>query len=169
MRDRPEFTAYVEERSPRLVRTAYLLCHDWALAEDLVQTALAKVWRAWRRIGTDPDPYVYKVLVNTHASWWRRRWRSEVPTETVPETPDPADAMSVRDDRAAIHAALRRLPDRQRAVLVLRYFEDLTEAEVARIMGCSVGTVKSQASKALAKLRIDPEFTAPAAIPGGVS
>ena len=163
MRNRPDFAAYVEERSPRLLRTAYLLCRDWALAEDLLQTALVKVWRAWRRVSGDPDPYVYRVLVNTHASWWRRRWRSEIPTDSPPELADPVDATQVADDRSAILAALGRLTDRQRAVLILRYFEDLTEQQVAKILGCSVGTVKSQSSKALAKLRIDPEITAPVA------
>ena len=74
MRDRAEFTAYVEARSPKLLRTAYLLCRDWAQAEDLLQTALVKVWRAWRRIGDDPDPYVYRTLVNTHASSRRSPW-----------------------------------------------------------------------------------------------
>jgi DNA-directed RNA polymerase specialized sigma24 family protein len=100
MRDRAEFTAYVEARSPKLLRTAYLLCRDWAQAEDLLQTALVKVWRAWRRIGDDPDPYVYRILVNTHASWWRRRWRGEIPTSAPPETTDVSDAMGAADSRA---------------------------------------------------------------------
>lgn len=168
MRDRPDYTAYVEERSPQLLRTAYLLCRDWALAEDLVQTALAKLWRAWRRVGADPDPYIYRILVNTHASWWRRRWRNEIPTDSPPELADPLDAAQATDERDALFTALGRLPDRQRAVLVLRYFEDLTERQVAQILGCSVGTVKSQSSKALAKLRIDPQIAAPVAAVKGI-
>ncbi|MBE1533049.1 SigE family RNA polymerase sigma factor [Actinomadura algeriensis] len=146
------------ERSPRLLRTAYLMCRDWGQAEDLLQTALVKAWRAWRRVGADPDPYVYRILVNTHASWARRRWRGERPTEAPPDGPDPADAYGAADDKAVLWAALDRLPRGQRAVIVLRYFEDLPEARVAEILGCSVGTVKSQSSKALAKLRIDPEI-----------
>lgn len=160
MRDRAEFTAYVEARSPKLLRTAYLLCRDWAQAEDLLQTALVKVWRAWRRIGDDPDPYVYRTLVNTHASWWRRRWRGEIPTSAPPETTDVNDVMGAADSRALLWEALGRLPRGQRAVLVLRFFEDLSESRVAEILDCSVGTVKSQASKALAKLRIDPQIVA---------
>ncbi|KAB2349748.1 SigE family RNA polymerase sigma factor [Actinomadura rudentiformis] len=161
MRDREDFTAYVAERSPRLLRTAYLLCRDWALAEDLLQTSLSKVWSAWGRIGGDPDPYVYRVLVNTHASWWKRRWRGEIPSADPPDAADPTDPMGAADERAAIWAALGRLPPRQRSVVVLRFFEDLSEAAVADIMNCSIGTVKSQTSKALAKLRVDPEIVAP--------
>jgi RNA polymerase sigma-70 factor (sigma-E family) len=158
MRERPDYTAYVTERSPRLLRTAYLLCRDWGVAEDLLQTALVKAWRAWWRIGDDPDPYVYRILVNTHASWTRRRWRGELPTDPPPERTDPADAMGAAEDKAMLWAALGRLPRGQRAALVLRFFEDLSEPQVAAILGCSVGTVKSQTSKALAKLRIDPEI-----------
>ncbi|WP_141584019.1 SigE family RNA polymerase sigma factor [Actinomadura sp. WMMA1423] len=159
MRDRPDYSAYVAERSPRLLRTAYLLCRDQALAEDLLQTALVKAWRCWRRIEGDPDPYVYRILVNTNATWRRRRWRGE-DVRDVPEIAAPGDATSAADNRAMLWAALGRLPPRQRAVLVLRYFEDLTESRVAEIMGCSTGTVKSQTSKALAKLRIDPVIAA---------
>ncbi|MFC7649656.1 sigma factor [Streptosporangium lutulentum] len=75
MRDRADFERYVEQRSARLLQTAYLLCRNWGTAEDLLQTALAKAWLAWRRVGDNPDPYVYRILANTHASWWRRRWR----------------------------------------------------------------------------------------------
>jgi RNA polymerase sigma-70 factor (sigma-E family) len=157
MRDRPEYTAYVTDRSPRLLRTAYLLCRDWALAEDLLQTALVKAWRVWRRIEGDPDPYVYRILVNTHASWRRRRWGGEITTE-IPDQAASDDAMSTSDDRGMLWTALGRLPPGQRAVIVLRFFEDLTEPQVAKILGCSVGTVKSQASKALDKLRINPDI-----------
>lgn len=158
MRDRSDFTAHVNERSPRMQRTAYLLCRDWALAEDLLQTSLVKAWRAWRRVGDDPDPYVYRILVNTYLSHAKRRWRGEIPTEFPPDRPDPADAFGGADGRASLWPALGRLPHGQRTVVVLRYIEDLTETQVAAILGCSVGTVKSQASKALAKLRIDPEL-----------
>jgi RNA polymerase sigma-70 factor (sigma-E family) len=148
------FEAYVTARSARLLRTAYLLTQDHGLAEDLVQTALAKVWFAWSRIeGSDPEPYVRTVLVNTYASWWRRRWNSERATADPPEV---AAAPVSSEERTDVWRALQRLPRRQRAVVVLRFYEDLTEAETARILGCSIGTVKSQTSKAFAKLRIDP-------------
>lgn len=160
MRERPDYAVYVTERSPRLLRTAYLLCRDWGQAEDLLQTALVKAWRAWRRIGDDPDPYVYRILVNTHASWMRRRWRGERPTDALPEASDPADEIGAAADKAVLWAALGRLPHGQRAAVVLRYFEDLSEPQVAAILGCSVGTVKSQTSKALAKLRVDPGILA---------
>ncbi|GAA3087972.1 SigE family RNA polymerase sigma factor [Streptosporangium carneum] len=164
MRDRADFERYVEQRSARLLRTAYLLCRDWGLAEDLLQTALAKAWFAWRRVGDDPDPYVYRILANTHASWWRRRWRGEVPTEVLPEraTADPAGEFGVRE---TVRAALTALPARQRAVLVLRYYADLPDREIARVLGCSEATVRSQAARGLAKLRVDPAARA-ATTPG---
>ncbi|MCT9929451.1 SigE family RNA polymerase sigma factor [Planotetraspora sp. A-T 1434] len=155
MRDRADFERYVEQRSARLLRTAYLLCRDWATAEDLLQTALAKAWLAWARVGDNPDPYVYRVLANTHASWWRRRWRGEVPTSTLPE-PAAEDRTDLLGSRDAVRRALACLPPKQRAVIVLRYFADLGDPEIGQILGCSVATVRSQASRALAKLRVDP-------------
>nr|WP_062333969.1 SigE family RNA polymerase sigma factor [Herbidospora sakaeratensis] len=155
MRDRADFERYVEQRSSRLLRTAYLLCRDWATAEDLTQTALAKAWLAWRRIGDNPDAYVYRILVNTHNSWWRRMWRREVPTGELPESAAP-DGERSADDRDVLRVALAGLPPGMRAVLVLRYFEDLSDPEIAAILGCSEVTVRSQASRALAKLRVDP-------------
>jgi RNA polymerase sigma-70 factor (sigma-E family) len=149
------FDDFVVMRSPRLLRTAYLLTHDWALAEDLVQTALARAWEAWHRIEGDPEPYVRRIIVNSYASWWRRRWTGELPTEVLPERAHPGDAHGGVDERDRLWRALRQLPRRQRAVLVLRYFEDMSEAEIADALGCSLGTVKSQASRALAKLRLD--------------
>ncbi|MFR9777206.1 SigE family RNA polymerase sigma factor [Micromonospora sp. MS34] len=149
------FDEFVATRSPRLLRTAFLLTRDWALAEDLLQTALARAWEAWRRIEGDPEPYVRRIIVNANASWWRRRWRGEVPTADLPEVAAEADRYSGLDDRDRLWRALGRLPRRQCAVLVLRYFEDLSDAEIAEVLGCSVGTVKSQASRAVAKLRLD--------------
>ena len=149
------FDEFVAARSSGLLRTAYLLTRDHALAEDLVQTALTKAWFAWRRIDGNPEPYVRRILVNTYASWWRRKWRGEQATEELPE-PDSTSADDTAASSTDLWSAMERLPRRMRAVIVLRYFEDLTEAETARLLGCSVGTVKSQTSKALAKLRIDP-------------
>ena len=159
MADAPGFAEFVTARSPRLLRTAYLLTHDWARSEDLLQTALAKSWYVWGRIGANPEPYVRKIMVNTYASWWRRRWNGEQPTREMPERAG-HDQHAAVDDRDALWRALQRLPKRQRAVIVLRYFEDLSEAEIADTLGTSVGTVKSQAAKALAKLRIDSSLHA---------
>lgn len=151
MADVTEFDAFVLTRTQPLLRTAYLLVQDESLAEDLLQTALTKAWFAWGRITGDPEPYVRRILVTTSASWWRRRWTSEQPTADLAERvghPVPQDWMD-------LWAAVGRLPGRQRAVVVLRYLEDRSEAETARLLGCSVGTVKSQCAKALAKLRVD--------------
>lgn len=148
-----DFDEFVAARSGRLLRTAYLLTRDHALAEDLLQTALTKAWFAWGRIEGQPEPYVRKILVNTYASWWRRKWTGEQPTDELPETTVAGPDAEAGQD---LWTALGRLPRRQRAVVVLRYFEDLTEVETAAALGCSVGTVKSQTSKAFAKLRIDP-------------
>ena len=157
-----EFSAFVLARRPELLRSACLLtAGDWHSAEDLVQTALAKAWFAWTRIETRPEAYVRRIMVNTYSSWWRRRWNGEEATADLPERPDPRHdprrGEDVRvDERTDLWRALERLPKRQRAVVVLRFYEDLSEVETAEIMQCSVGTVKSQASRALAKLRIDP-------------
>ncbi|MEV0422829.1 SigE family RNA polymerase sigma factor [Streptosporangium canum] len=150
-----EFAEYVAQRHERLRRTAYLLTRDWAIAEDLVQTALAKAWVAWRRIDGDPDPYVYRIIANTHASWWRRRWRGEVPTEVLPDRAVAGDFTSDVGDRDVLWTAIGELSGRQRAVVVLHYFEEMTLAQVAGVLGCSVGAVKSQLGRALARLRVD--------------
>jgi RNA polymerase sigma-70 factor (sigma-E family) len=147
-----EFDGFVVNRSPALLRSAYLLVQDERLAEDLLQTALTKAWFAWKRI-EDPEAYVRRIMVTTSASWWRRRWNGETPTE-VPEH----SQASGQDEPAGaqdVWVAIGHLPRRQRAVVVLRYLEDRTESETASLMGCSVGTVKSQCAKALAKLRVD--------------
>ena len=164
MADRSDFDDFVASRSRALLRTAYLLTGDHALAEDLLQTALAKSWFAWRRISGPPEPYVRRVVATTYATWWRRRWRSEYPTGSLPEVSG-ADGTAGVDERDALWRALGMLPRRQRAVVVLRYYEDLSEAETAAALGISRGTVKSQASKALAALRRDDDLTS--AIGGG--
>ncbi len=151
MDDEADFDEFVVARSPALLRTAYLLVQDEALAEDLLQTSLTKAWFAWKRIEGDPEPYVRRILVTTSASWWRRRWTREMPTPDLPDRVGALDAPDWQD----LWDAIGRLPRRQRAVVVLRYLEDRTEAETARLLGCSLGTVKSQCAKALAKLRLD--------------
>ncbi|MFI6290817.1 SigE family RNA polymerase sigma factor [Nonomuraea sp. NPDC050790] len=152
------FAEYVAHRHLRLCRMAYLLTGDWGRAEDLVQTALTKAWQAWRRIEGNPDPYVYRIIVNTHATWWRRSWRGELPVETLPETADPDDRASAVDDQVALWAAVGALSPRQRAVIVLHYFEGRTLTQVAAILGCSLGAVKSQLGRALTRLRVDPDI-----------
>ena len=149
------FRDYVAGRSARLLKTAWLLTGDWHLAEDLLQTALAKTSLAWHRIERyeSVDAYVRRALVTTYASWWRRKWRAETPTINVPEFMSTQDVYDEVDLRESVRRALIELPARQRAVVVLRYFEDLSEADTAAALGCSVGAVKSHASRALSKLR----------------
>lgn len=150
-----EFREFVAARSPALLRTAYLLSGgDWALAEDLLQTALTKTYLAWGRIQDQNarESYVRTTLATTSASWWRRRWHGERATAVLPETAT-ADPGAGVDDRDALWRLVVALPARQRAVLVLRFYEDLSEAETARVLGVSPGTVKSHTSRALAALR----------------
>jgi RNA polymerase sigma-70 factor, ECF subfamily len=149
-----EFREFVAARSAALLRTAYLLSGDWATAEDLLQTALTKTYLAWKRLGgiEAVEPYARRVMVNTSTSWWRRRWHGERPTEVLPERPG-LDEIEQQLDRDLLWRHLKELPVRQRAVLVLRYYEDLSEAQTAALLDISPGTVKSQASRALATLR----------------
>ena len=152
-----DFASFVAARSAALFGTAVLLTGDRHLAEDLLQTALGKAWLSWRRVHGSHEAYVRRILVNTYISMWRRRWNGETPTGELPEpawTAAEPDPHARHDLRTAVH----RLPRRQRAVVVLRYFEDLSEREVAELLGCSVGTVKSQCSRALAKLAVDPSL-----------
>ena len=163
MNENVDFEVFVQTRTRPLLRTAYLLVGDEQRAEDLLQTALAKAWFAWRRIEWAPEAYVRRVMVTTSVSWWRRRWNGEMPTAELPETP-----RSTPDEGAHDHdlwLALRRLPPRQRAIVVLRYLEDRSERETALLLGCSVGTVKSQTARALAKLRLDPVLAPPRSEP----
>lgn len=155
-----DFDEFVAARSTRLLRTAYLLTRDHALAEDLLQASLTKAWFAWSRIEADPEPYVRKVLVNTFSTWWRRKWNGEHAYADPPEPEPSAGEHTAADQRHDLWEAMGRLPRRQRAVVVLRFVEDLSEAETARLLGIAPGTVKSQTSKALAKLRIDPALVA---------
>lgn len=151
-----DFDDFVANRSTALLRTAYLLTRDRDLAEDLLQTALTKAWSAWGRIEGEPEPYVRRIMLNTFTSWWRRKWNGERPSDDLP---DPGVETPAIGERLDLWAAMDRLPRRQRAVIVLRYFDDRTERETAELLGCSIGTVKSQASKALAHLRIDPALS----------
>lgn len=147
----PAFEEYVAARGRALWRTAWLLTGDPHKAEDLVQTALVKCWRRWDAIAGDTvDGYVRKALVTTYTDWWRRKWTGEVPTETLPEAVTADPDLAVRQD---VIAALAGLPRGQRAVVVLRFYEDLTEVQAADVLGISVNTVKSQVRVALQRVR----------------
>jgi RNA polymerase sigma-70 factor (sigma-E family) len=154
-RDRDaDFAAYMAARQPSLLRTAYLLTGDRHTAEDLTQTAFAKLYLSWDRVQRRElvDGYVRRILVNEHTSLWRRAWkRNEHSTDTLPDQA----FVDVHHDgvNEALWEFMQTLPRKQRAVVVLRYYEDLSEAETAQVLGISVGTVKSQASRALAALR----------------
>ncbi len=137
--DQERFAEYVRSRGPALQRTAFLLCGNWATAEDLLQAALARACPHWNRILLDdPDAYVRRILVNTWASWWRRKWRGEASTGSIPDCGGYEPWTDV-DRRDALRVALGRLPRRQRVVVVLRYHEDLSEVEVARLLDISSG------------------------------
>ena len=155
-----EFAQFVEARQRALQRTAWLLTGDWAVAEDLVQTALVRSWPRWERIRRrdDPEIYVRRAMVNTWASWRRRRWWGERPTGALPDRPTSGDVAAEVAVRLEVHGALRSPTARQRAVLVLRVFDDLPEAQVAQVLDCAVGTVKATLARAVARLREDPRL-----------
>jgi RNA polymerase sigma-70 factor (sigma-E family) len=152
------FSDFVAERYGTLLGTAYALTRDRGLAEDLVQTALAKSWRVWPTIrGDDPGAYVRQVLVNTCRAWWRvKKGKLEFPASDLPNESVEVDQYARIERHEVLVEALGRLPLRMRMVVVLRYLADLTEAETAEAVGCSLGTVKSQSSRGLARLRLDP-------------
>lgn len=153
------FHEFVVARSAALIRTAWMLTGDSAQAEDLLQTALARTWPHWNRIASaSPEAYVRTVMVRTNASWRSRHWNREHSTDEVETASDASRAWSTdehlrSDDRMVLATALASLPTRQRQAVVLRYFDDLSVDEAARIMNSAPGTVKSQSAKGLAKLR----------------
>ena len=152
-----EFRDFAIGRWPVLVRFAYGLTGDLGHAEDLAQITLARAYASWGRVrrADDPDAYVRRILINADHGRFRKRRVREASGPRLPE-PVTADGTDVLDQRSDRIAALLELPPRQRAVVVLRYWEGLSETQAAAVLGCSVGTVKSQASRALAKLRISP-------------
>lgn len=157
--DEEAFTEFVVARTPALSRTAYLLTGNHHDAEDLVQTALFKAAKQWRRIRKEPEPYVRRILYTENISRWRARARrpAEYPTDQLLEAPaaEPPDVTA----RITLQRALARLTPKQRTVLVLRYFEDLTEEQTAAAMGVRLGTVKSQTRHALLRIReLSPEL-----------
>lgn len=155
-----DFSTWAASRYGSLLHAAHLLTGDRDSAQDLVQTALAKTQVSWRRVRTSPDAYVRRVLVTTHTDWWRRQpWR-ERSTASITDFAAHTDEVQAVDDRDAILRALQSLTPRQRAVVVLRHYHQLSELETAAALGCSVGTVKSTASRALARLRVHPSLAA---------
>ncbi|MEU9167048.1 SigE family RNA polymerase sigma factor [Streptomyces sp. NPDC048420] len=159
----PSFASYVKARQPVLLRTARSLTANPSDAEDLLQTALTKTYVAWERIEDHRalDGYVRRALLNTRTSQWRKRKVDEFATDEIPE-PDPVPGEGDPAEQQALHDAMWRaimkLPVRQREMVVLRYYEDLSEVQTAEVLGVSVGTVKSAVSRALGKLREDPEL-----------
>ncbi len=152
-----DFTAYVAERRSSLYATAYHLTGDRHEAEDLLQSALLSTYRAWDRIADKAavGGYLRRTMTNLHISAWRRRKLSEYPTEELPETPGEFDAMGGTELRAVLWQALAKLPETQRTMLVLRYYEGRTDPEIADTLGISVGTVKSGIWRSLRRLRED--------------
>jgi RNA polymerase sigma-70 factor (sigma-E family) len=152
-RERPEFRDWATAARPRLRRTAYLLSGDWHLAEDLAQETLMRLYAVWGRVAQAgaPDAYARRTLINLYRSTLRRPSRREYLTDVMPELA--AVQSGSHDEREVLIRALAELGQSQRAVVVLRYWEDLSVAEVAEVLGLSQGTVKSQASRALASLR----------------
>ncbi|MCK0112637.1 SigE family RNA polymerase sigma factor [Ornithinimicrobium sp. F0845] len=161
MREPEGFREFVQRRSPALLRTAWMLTGDPAAAEDLLQTALARTWPHWDRVRHGhPEAYVRTAMVRTNASWRARFWHRERATDLTsaghgisPRQYAVADHSGPVTDRVVLAEALAALPVRQRQAVVLRYFDDLAVREVAEIMNCSEGTVKSQTAKGLARLR----------------
>jgi RNA polymerase sigma-70 factor (sigma-E family) len=154
-RDAEEFTSFVLAGQPRLRRTAYLMCGDWSLASDHVQDALMRVYRHWPRLRSDAEAHAYarKAVVSVVIDAKRRRSSTEVPVESVVDRPGGPDDADRSADRDLLTRCLAQVPARQRACLVLRYYDDLSVSEVATVLGCSEGTVKSQTARGLDTLQ----------------
>jgi RNA polymerase sigma-70 factor (sigma-E family) len=155
-----EFSEFMHGRWAQLVRLGYALTGDLQTAEDLAQTAFARAYSAWPRVrkADDPDAYVRAIVVNANRSRFRKQRVSELLTDSPPESLAPGEAGGQRDDRAVLIQALMRLSYGQRAAVVLRYWLDMSETQAAAVLGCSVGTVKSQAARGVAKLRATAEL-----------
>ena len=156
-----EFSEFVAARAPSLFRVALALTGSHHTAEDLLQSVLERTFARWRYIRTSPEAYARTALYRTQVGVWRRRGVvRELPVDRLPDHADGSDHMRATDLRLALRQALHRLGPRQRAVLVARFYEDLTDEQTAQLLGCSVGTVRSQAHRALARLRqLAPELS----------
>jgi RNA polymerase sigma-70 factor (sigma-E family) len=153
--DAVSFDAYVRAHSIKFLRLTTLLVGNAATAEDVLQTSLEKVWRHWPKIDgrASTDSYVYKTVVNTWRSWRRTRWRQEEAALTPLDLRSSEDLAQTASDRDLLRVALNRLPPKQKAAIVLRFYADLTIADTAAVLGCAEGTVKSQTADALKRLR----------------
>jgi RNA polymerase sigma-70 factor (sigma-E family) len=160
--DRLAFGEYVRSRSQALLRAAQAITGNRTDAEDLLQATLVKAYQSWDRIDDHAalDTYVRRVMVNTHISGWRRRRVDEYPTDELPDSPSAEDATGDSDLHDVVQRAIDRLPRQMRAAVMLRFYDDMTEPEVAAALGVSVGTVKSTVARAVAKLRKDAELGA---------
>jgi RNA polymerase sigma-70 factor (sigma-E family) len=149
------FDTYVHERSAALLRLAFLLTGDAHLAEDLVQASLVKVMGRWEQVTASGDPHAYvrTVLLRTALGWRKRKWNGERPSDVLPDRASAGDEAATVVARERLRRALLALPPRQRAAVVLRHYEDLSEADAADALGCSIGTVKSHTARGLARLR----------------
>jgi RNA polymerase sigma-70 factor (sigma-E family) len=156
---RAEFAEFAHGRWSSLVRLGYGLTGDRGLAEDLAQTALANAYASWTRVrkADDPDAYVRRILLNSFRGGFRKRRVEEELSESPPDSPV-ADPTGAHDNRSSVLAAVAALPPKQREVVLLRFWLDLTEAQAAATLGCSVGNVKSQTARALTKLRVSAEL-----------
>ncbi|SHH41742.1 RNA polymerase sigma-70 factor, sigma-E family [Jatrophihabitans endophyticus] len=154
MRDEAGFRAFVEANGATLLHAARLLTGDHHRGEDLVQTVLTRVYLKWGRIDA-PLAYARRALVTAHVDQGRRRWWGERPTDTLPEVPEPGASVAASDQRDELRRLLAELPARDRAVVVLRYYCDLSEQDTAATLGVPVGTVKSSCARALARLRVE--------------
>lgn len=165
-----QFQLFLAARGDRLYRVALALTGGHHAAEDLLQEALARTFARWRHVRGDPEAYVRRAMYHSQVTLWRRRGRlREVPAGQVPDRPDPRDEAEATDRRLQLRQALMRLGPRQRAVLVARFFEDLSDVETARLLGCSASTVRSQTHRALARLReIAPELAGLNTLPESV-
>jgi RNA polymerase sigma-70 factor (sigma-E family) len=160
--DPSDFDSFVHARTPALLRSAYLLTGDQHLAEDLVQSALARTHRAWKGLheAGNAEAYTRKTMYHLQISWWRRRRVAESFTGSVPDVAARGDRTELVALRISVRQALAKLTPKQRAVLILRFFDDLSEAQAAEMLGVTVGTIKSQTARALARLReIAPELS----------
>ncbi|MBP0455021.1 MULTISPECIES: SigE family RNA polymerase sigma factor [unclassified Kitasatospora] len=154
-----EFSAFVIGNSGQLIRLAELLTGDPHRARDIVQSALERAYLHWHRItADDPTAYVRRIVVNQHRDWWRRLRNRELPTDRTPERPGREDLAERQAQQALLHQALATLTRRERTVVVLRYYGDLSEADTAAELGIAPGTVKSTLHRALSKLRALPEL-----------
>ncbi|PWK80711.1 RNA polymerase sigma-70 factor (sigma-E family) [Lentzea atacamensis] len=148
------FAEFTSTKADSLLRAAWLLTGDPHKAEDLLQTVLVKLWQRWDRLD-NADAYARRMLYSTYLSWWRRRWRYEVPTAALPDVADGHEMETVVVLRASVCARLAQLSKRQRAVIALRFWDDLSVEATAAVLGCSVGSVKTHTARALAVLRAD--------------